>query len=69
MNLALITRWKRIFITGPGVPFPCRAWENWENSKNKICDCGSICKIPYKSNEEITKVIKGGKTYYIIKHK
>ena len=69
MNLALITRWKRIFVTGPGVPIPCRAWQNWEISKNKICDCECICKIPYRRNEEMIKVTKENKTYYIIKHK
>jgi hypothetical protein len=48
---------------------PCRAWNNWDYAKDKICDCGSICKIPYKSNEERIKIEKDGRTYYIVRHK
>ena len=70
MNLALLTRWKRIISkTVPGVPMPCRAWNNWDYAKDKICDCGSICKIPYKSNEERIKIEKDGRNYYIVRHK
>ena len=59
MNLALLTRWKRIMSkTLPGVPMPCRAWNNWDYAKDKICDCGSICKIQYKSQEERIKIEK-----------
>lgn len=69
MNLAILTHWKRIFSNSiPSVPIPCRAWKNWEYSKDKLCDCECICKIPYKSNEIIKKITKNGKDYLIIKH-
>ena len=61
MNLALITRWSRMIKRSiPGVPFPCRAWDNWKFSKNLICDCECVCKVPYR-NDDVWITLENGR--------